>query len=499
MELQFRNDGLGCLREVICQVKNEEQTQEVKLPDAMPDIGKVLGTWGQVLLRGKEWRGSGMSVSGGVMAWVLYMPEGETEPRTVETWIPFQIRWEFPQTDRDGAILAEALLKSIDARSISARKLMVRSVVSVAGRALEPTVAEVFVPDNIPEDLYLLRRTYPMQIPSEAGEKAFNLDEELSLPGSCQNPRRLLRYSMTPEITDLKIMADKVVFRGTAYIRVLCKCDDETLKSCDLEIPFSQYGDLEREYDPNAVAQIVPAITNLDMELQENGMLRIKAGLVGQYVIYEQRLVEVVQDAYSPNRPVKLHTAQLQLPSVLEQKRESIQVEQLLEGTTGELVDVFCVAEHPRLDRRGEAMEMEFPGAFQALYYDGEGNLTSGAVRWEQQRKMDLPQEAGLSATCRMSGLPQGESAMGGTRMWETLTLDTTATTDAGVEMVTGMELGEATSPATDRPSLILRRVGEESLWDMAKLYGSTEDAIRKANGLTDEPVPGQILIIPVA
>ena len=88
---------------------------------------------------------------------------------------------------------------------------------------------------------------------------------------------------------------------------------------------------------------------------------------------------------------------------------------------------------------------------------------------------------------------------MGGIRMWETLTLDTTATTDAGVEMVTGMELGEATSPATDRPSLILRRVGEESLWDMAKLYGSTEDAIRKANGLTDEPVPGQILIIPVA
>ena len=71
MELQFRNDGLGCLRENVWEVKNEEQTQEVKLPDTMPDIGKVLGAWGQVLLRGKGWRGSGMSVSGGVMAWVL--------------------------------------------------------------------------------------------------------------------------------------------------------------------------------------------------------------------------------------------------------------------------------------------------------------------------------------------------------------------------------------------------------------------------------------------
>ena len=499
MEIKFRNDGLNCLREVICQVKNEEQTQEVKLPDTMPDIGKVLGSWGQVLLRGKEWRGSGMSVSGGVMAWVLYLPEGETEPRTVETWIPFQIRWEFPQTDRDGAILVDALLKSIDARSVSARKLMVRAVVSVAGCAMEPTAVEVFAPDNIPEDVCLLRRTYPMQIPRESGEKAFNLDEELPLPGHCQNPRRLLRFSMTPEVTDVKIMADKVVFRGTAYIRVLCKCDGETLKSCDLEIPFSQYGDLEREYDPNATVQIIPALTNLDMELEENGMLRIKAGLVGQYVIYEQKQVEVVQDAYSPNRPVKLHTAQLQLPSVLEQKREHIQIEQVLEGMTGDLVDVFSVAEHPRLDRRGEGVDLELPGALQALYYDGEGNLTSGSVRWTQQHWVALPQEAKLTAACQMSGMPQGEPGMDGIRMWETLTLDTTATTDTGVEMVTGLELGEVIPAATDRPSLILRRVGEESLWDMAKLYGSTEEAIRNANNLTVDPVPGQILIIPVA
>ena len=499
MEVQFRNDGLNCLREVICEVKNEEQTQEVKLPDAMPDIGKVLCSWGQVLLRGKEWRGSGMSVSGGVMAWVLYMPEGETEPRTVETWIPFHIRWDFPQTDRDGAILAEALLKSIDARSVSARKLMVRAVVSVAGCALEPMVAEVFAPDTVPEDVHLLRRSYPMQIPSESGEKIFNLDEELPLPASCQNPRRLLRYSMNPEITDQKIMADKVVFRGTAHIRILCKCDDESLRSCDLEIPFSQYGDLEREYDPNATARIIPAMTNLDMELQENGMLRIKAGLVGQYLICEQKLLEVVQDAYSPNRPVKLHTAQLQIPSALEQKQETVQAEQLLEGIQGELLDVFCMAEHPRIDRREENVDLELLGAFQTLYYDEEGNLAGGNVRWSQERRMDMPQDAKLTASCHLNGLPQGEPGMGGIQMRMNMTLNTTVTADAGVPMVTGLELGETVPPAADRPSLILRRVGDESLWDMAKLYGSTEDAIRKANGLTDDPTPGQILIIPVA
>jgi hypothetical protein len=498
MEVQFRNEGLSCLREVIWEVKNEEQTQEVKLPDTMPDIGKVLGSWGQVLLRGKEWRGNGMSVTGGVMGWVLYLPEGETEPRTVETWIPFQLRWDFPQTDRDGAILADVLLKTMDARSVSARKLMVRAVVSVAGCAMEPMVAELFAPDSIPEDVYLLRRTYPMLIPRESGEKTFNVDEEMQLPGNCQNPRRLLRYSMNPEITDHKIMADKVVFRGTAHVRILCKCDDGEVKSCDFELPFSQYADLEREYDPNAAAKILPAVTNLDMELQENGMLRIKAGLVGQYVIYDHKPIELVEDAYSPRRPVKLRTMQLQLPSVLEQKQENLQVEQVLEGTAGQLVDVFSVMEHPRQDRRGENVDLELPGAFHALFYDAEGNLASGNMRWTEERRMDMPQKAQLAATCRMSGLPQGDIGMDGIRMLQDMTLDTTVTTDAGVTMVTGLELGEVTPAPPDRPSLILRRAGDESLWDMAKHYGSTEDAIRKANGLVDEPVIGQILIIPV-
>lgn len=499
MELQFRNDGFSCLREAVWEVRNEEQTQEIKLPDTMPDIGKVLGSWGQVLLRGKEWRGNGMSVSGGVMAWVLYLPEGETEPRSVEAWIPFQVRWDLPQTDRDGTILAEALLKSIDARSVSARKLMVRSVVSIAGCAMEPTTCEVFAADSVPEDVYLRSRTYPMQIPTEAGEKTFNLDEELPLPADCRDPRRLLRFCMIPHITDQKIMADKVVFRGTAHIRVLCKCEEGVVRSCDLEIPFSQYADLEREYDPNATARIVPAVTNLDMELQENGMLRIKAGLVGQYVIYDHKQICVVEDAYSPHRPVKLHTAKLQLPSVLEQTQQNIQLEQLLEGETGTLVDVFCVAQQPQRNVRGEGVDMELQGAFQGLFYDAEGNLTGSNIRWNLERRMDMPRDVKLAATCHVVGLPSGNAQMDGICMGQEIRLDTIATTDAGVEMVTGLELGEVTPPAADRPSLILRRVGEESLWDMAKHYGSTEDAIRSANGLTDEPTPGQILIIPVA
>ena len=61
MELQFNQTACQCLRQAVWEVKEQEQTQEVRLPDAMPDIGKVLGAWGQPLIRSKEWRGDGMT------------------------------------------------------------------------------------------------------------------------------------------------------------------------------------------------------------------------------------------------------------------------------------------------------------------------------------------------------------------------------------------------------------------------------------------------------
>ena len=60
-------------------------------------------------------------------------------------------------------------------------------------------------------------------------------------------------------------------------------------------------------------------------------------------------------------------------------------------------------------------------------------------------------------------------------------------------------ELGEEREPDGNRPSLILRRAGNQRLWDIAKESGSTMDAIRKANHLQEEPAPGQMLLIPVS
>ena len=121
MEMRFDKIPVAYLQKLTGQLRSQEETQEVRLPDGMPDIGRVLGAWGQVIVRGKEWNGDSMSVSCGVMVWVLYIPEDASGVRSVEAWLPFSMKWDLPETRHDGKILSSCLLRSVDARSMSAR------------------------------------------------------------------------------------------------------------------------------------------------------------------------------------------------------------------------------------------------------------------------------------------------------------------------------------------------------------------------------------------
>ena len=43
MEMQLKKEPLSYLEPVVCSGRELEQTQQIRLPEGMPDVGKVLG------------------------------------------------------------------------------------------------------------------------------------------------------------------------------------------------------------------------------------------------------------------------------------------------------------------------------------------------------------------------------------------------------------------------------------------------------------------------
>lgn len=497
MQLQFEKQTIPCLKTLKREFQNQEQTQEVRISDGMPDISSIIGAWGQTILRSKEWHGDGMSVSGGTMVWVQYMPEEGGQPCCVESWLPFQMRWSFPETQRDGTILTQSILRNVDARSLSARKLMVRTNVSVLGWALDKQEQEIYAPTDIPEDIQLRRNRYPMVLPVEAGEKAFTLEEALTLPPSLPRLEKLICYSIQPEVTEEKMMGDKVVFRGNAVLHVLYCADDGGEYAWDFDLPFTQYSELDGEYGEDAEVMLWPCVTALEIEREED-RLNVKAGLVCQYRISHRPVVEVVEDAYSNRRTVKPVLDNLELPGILEGRTQTLHAQRSSPVDGMRLTDVQFVPQSVRVQNTGETANMDLSGQFQMLYYDMDGNLRTGTQNWEEN--ISLPTAAGtvVEGTLWPTGKTQGSLMSGSAQMSADMKLTTETVNGAGIPMVTGMEAGELQQPDPGRPSLILRKTGGKTLWELAKENGSTVEAIERANNLQDEPEEAQILLIPV-
>ena len=498
MELNFESVSCRCLRQKAREVQNQEQTQEIRLPDGLPDIGRVLCCWGQVILRSKEWHSDGMTATGGVMVWVLYVPDDGSQPQCVDGWLPFQMKWDFPETQREGTIWLQPLLRSADARTVSARKLMVKTNVGVLAEALEPWETQVCRYGEEPENVQLLRQTYPLRLTIEAGEKTFVLDEELTLPESCPNAAEILRYELQPRILEQKVMAGKVVFRGNGMLHVLCRGEEGQLFGWDFELPFSQFGDLEGDYSQDAAARLTAAVTNLELDRTDGGALRLKCGLVCQYIVTDQMMVEVAEDAYGINRKLKPSFDELKLPAILEERDEKFNVEIMAELECGRVLDVNFMPDHPRIHRVGDQVNGELNGIFQLLYEDREGTLQSAIRRWESAWPLVSDSHCGMYMELADAQTDTAAMNASGITLRSGIAATARTVNEQGWNMITGLELGEMEQPDPARPSLILRRTEGERLWDLAKSCGTTVAAICQANQLQAEPQQGQLLLIPI-
>ena len=138
VDLTFQEKKMAYLRRMLCQIAAQEETAETIIPDSMPDVGRIVGCWGVPVLRGKEWRSDGMLASGGITAKVLYVPADDGQPQVLESYLPFTMKWDFPMTDREGKLRVDCRLRSLDARMINSRKILLRANLAAKGEAYLP-------------------------------------------------------------------------------------------------------------------------------------------------------------------------------------------------------------------------------------------------------------------------------------------------------------------------------------------------------------------------
>lgn len=497
MELQFDKSTCKSLHKVLSHVLDQELTQEIRLQDALPDIGRVIGSWGQVILRSKEWYNGSAGVTGGIMAWVLYVPEDGSPVKSVDAWIPFQMKWDIPESQRDGVICAFPLIKSIDARSVSARKIMVRANVSVQAQAYESKETEFYQANQLPEDIQVLEQTYKMEVPVEAGEKSLQIEDELKNQNDIRSSDMVCYYDLRSEITESRILGDKLLFRGTANLHAVYHGENSTLHSLNQDISFSQYTHLDNMYDADASVWTCPIVTGLEIDFSGEQPM-VKASLSVQYIIYDIKTLQITEDVYSTTRNVVPQIQMLQLFSKLDSLSENIEVSYKFPVQPREFIDAVCYPAHPVKIQNGDITEVEQPVVFQILYTDMDGNLQGstalGKKSWEFASD---PQNCADIEAVRVE-MPRAIQSGEDVSVTSNIQMQVVVCSENGLSMTSAIEINEAKEQDPSRPSLIVRKLGNCRVWDIAKQYGAKISDIQTVNDLDSESDTDRVLLIPI-
>jgi hypothetical protein len=377
---------------------------------------------------------------------------------------------------------------------LSERKIMVRAGLEILVEAMEPYDFCLYSPQQLPEDIQLLQREYPMMLPKEIGEKSFNLDEDMEAPSA----EKLLYSMVEPKITKRQVVGDKLSMVGVARCHFLYDMGSGALQPQDVEIEFSQLADLDHEYDKEAEASVVVAVSSLEAELLD-GRIRLKCGMVGQYLISDNHNLELVEDAYSPIRTIVRKEDGIQLPAMLDRSEHNMRAETVMNIPCTEVVDTVLFADCPVVHQSSNMAELEVKGNVQVLYRDLSGLLQCSSGKWNKQLQLPADSTVNITGQVISTGISEVTCAEGQLQLTHQIEMIVESISGGEINMVSGLDLGEVVPADPARPSLVMCRKGEQSLWDLAKNNGSTVEAIKRANNIKEEPMSDRMLLIPVS
>ncbi len=477
-----------------------EETQETIVPDSYPDILRIVEAGGQLYLTEKELRDGSLSVGGTVNGWLLYEPEGGEGLCKIDFRLPFAANLDVPGGTAQGCCVVQPVLGKVDARTLNPRKVLVRADLCVGVCVYEHREISVCCGMECDAALGVQQLTGEQRayLTTAVREKAFSVYEEVHAPAGLDTAGELLCMSADAWCTETRLIGNKLILKGEAGVRVRHLAGGQMNSTC-IPINFSQIIEVEGAGE-QADCNVGLCVTNIECARagEDGRQLNITLDLLGQAVVADRYPLVTLQDAYSTCGELAVESQSFFISDLLEQYAKPQSMRELLETEVQAKSVVDASVRVCRVSVSGTNMETQLQA--DVMYLDDRDQLHSTGRTILVSGQLEMP----AGAKCRMSCTCPGEAfaavTAGGLEVRFNLELRGCITRQQAVSNVKNARWTERNREVQElRPSVAMRAaMPGESLWEIAKAYGTTIQRICQANGLEQEELPaGRLLLIP--
>ena len=496
MELAFEETLYDSYENVYHTALLREETMEAIVPDACPDILRVLDTVVTVCLNSKQTQNGYAELSATARLEILYLPEGGGAVQRLTMSIPYRVTAESPAlTDRSRLTVCLSVHRQ-EVRIVHSRKILARLELCFQLDAWERR--QVNIPGgpgaDMPQSVQTLTAQQEMLAVTGVEEKAFSFSDELELPMDLKEAA-LLTGQADLVCSEARVIGGKLIVKGEARLSFLLLDGEGALREETAPLPFSQIIEC-RDVEEEALCSVCLTLTEAAFRLAGN-RVETDLGVLIQAVMRESRTVTYLTDVYSTEGSVTPEWYTGTWTELLESITRRQSVRELLETGTGVSAVLAVRVRLGKTEQDRSQGTVSAAAHVTVLYRDENGGLGTAFRSLPVTVSAELPEGAYCEANAALEDAPSATAAAGGVEVRFSVSFTLQCQSAVSIRCIVEAELSEG--ERSSGPSLILRRVREgERLWDVAKGCGTTVEMIRAANGMEGEELPdGRLLLIP--
>lgn len=491
MEISFDSESLRYFERLYSASFTHEETTEMIVPDALPDVGGVLMVEGTALLRGKEADPDSLTVTGVCDLSILYLPEEGGELRRLSMEAPFSAVTPCPGLTELGRAVVGLRFMSGEARLLNSRKLLVRTEVCITAGIWLPRQLKWNRECQAENGVEILTREYSLMPVTDVTEKTFSAGEVLEPPGGRLAPEEILSARVSLRTEEINPVGSKLILRGIARVSVFYLASRGETGEAELQLPWSLILELEEEGAEQRV-EVTIALTGFRVEPAEEGGFLVELGAVAQAAVRSRISIQCVADAYGIEQELdtRVEAVRMETGGEVLETGDSIRLQLEAPRSVGRVVRVCVGMGKPRLE------DGEYRAGIQAkaLCLGEGGGWTALSGRGDticpRESSEAMTEEIGEAyGTVNGRGVEVRIPVNYSCPRWET----------GEVRMLTGAETTQEPEPPERQPaiSVILTRDGD-SVWSLGKANRVSCAGLRQVNGLEaeEEPAKGSLILV---
>lgn len=504
MDYMLNREALATSEIIYDGCQEQPVDLDISLPDYCPDIQKILKCQVYPRITSRGVTGDKLEVEGNYTVRVFYLDANAATVRCCESSSSFYSSASLKQAPENPRVFASVRVEYINCRATSPRRLDIHGAFSVCGKVLCQNSCEVAC--NIEgDDIEQRSMELPFSRIAAFSQQQFSVDEVLELGQGKLEPDNILRTDAFATLTDYSIVANKIMAKGDVCIKFLYASAEGALESMEYAIPYNEMLDCDGVTE-DCMCDIRITVSDISVQIKndysgDSVYFDTQVRLFAAAVAYEKTSIDIVTDAYSKLYDLDINAKQKTFDNLVDLLQETYAAKASLEvsDSISKIIDVWNEMSTVTATKEGGAIQ--FRGKLNicvlAINEDGRPFYFERMVDFEYACSWQGEQpQLKCDAAVTVEGI--GYRITGdGLDIKADLQLTASIFSQDTCKVIYDVTADETKPRIRENAALnIYYADAGETLWDIARTYCTSVDAIKLENDLNCDAVENRCMLL---